>query len=55
MNATQLPGEVRVRTDPIAVAAAAAKDRRTMATPLRMTIGMMTSRVEIAVRVGSIS
>ena len=37
------------------VAAATAKDRRTMATPLRMTMGTMTSSVEMAVRVGSIS
>jgi len=38
-----------------AVAAAAAKDRRTTATPLRITMGTMTSSVEIAVSVGSIS
>ena len=36
-------------------AVAAAKDRRTMATPLRITMGTMTSSVEIAVSVGSIS
>src|SRR5215831_1944366 len=35
--------------------AAPAKDRRTMATPLRITMGTMTSSVEMAVRVGSIS
>src|SRR5262249_39789581 len=31
------------------------KDRRTMATTLRITMGTMTSSVEMAVRVGSIS
>ncbi len=38
-----------------AVAAEAAKDRRTTATPLRIRMGTMTSSVEIAVSVGSIS
>src|SRR6266511_485004 len=51
----QAPGYGSPSAERGAAAATAANDRRTISTPVRMTIGMMTSSVEIAVSVGSIS